>query len=341
MNEERSVIVADDLNFMPIKAMKAQVQVIQQAMKEVMENGCHFGTIPGCGDKPTLLKPGAEKICLLFHLRTNFTVEERQLPGNHREYYVVCTLLNNGQVIGQGVGSASTMESKHRWRYAEPESTGIPVPKEYWAAKNNGDFEGMQNALGGRGFTAKKTDDGWMICKRTDTKVENPDIADVYNTCLKMAKKRAHVDATLTCTAASDIFTQDLEDIPPEQLQSKVAPTNGNGAKKPEPKAKPKKIARPAPELNKDECWMYDITAARKKVSTQKGKEILGKVFKANAGILEDNNEGGELQTVLYTITQIPEWEEFCIGEPVEKALADDDFPPEFDDLPGFDQEVA
>jgi hypothetical protein len=28
-----------------------------------------------------------------------------------------------------------------------------------------------------------------------------------------MAKKRAHIDAVLTCTAASDIFTQDIEDI--------------------------------------------------------------------------------------------------------------------------------
>jgi len=35
-----------------------------------------------------------------------------------------------------------------------------------------------------------------------------------------MAKKRAMVDAVLTCTAASDIFTQDLEEWDEEQLQS-------------------------------------------------------------------------------------------------------------------------
>jgi hypothetical protein len=34
------------------------------------------------------------------------------------------------------------------------------------------------------------------------------------NTVLKMAKKRAQIDAVLTATAASAIFTQDLEDIP-------------------------------------------------------------------------------------------------------------------------------
>lgn len=43
--------------------------------------------------------------------------------------------------------------------------------------------------------------------------IDNPDIADQYNTVLKMAKKRALIDATITACAASDIFTQDLEDM--------------------------------------------------------------------------------------------------------------------------------
>jgi hypothetical protein len=41
---------------------------------------------------------------------------------------------------------------------------------------------------------------------------ENPNIADVHNTVLKMAKKRALVDATLTAAAASDLFSQDFDD---------------------------------------------------------------------------------------------------------------------------------
>jgi hypothetical protein len=52
---------------------------------------------------------------------------------------------------------------------------------------------------------------------RTEKKKQvrtNP--ADVANTILKMAKKRAQVDAVITATAASDIFTQDIEDLPPE-----------------------------------------------------------------------------------------------------------------------------
>ena len=57
----------------------------------------------------------------------------------------------------------------------------------------------------------------WANGKKSQ--VENPDIADTYNTVLKMAKKRSHVDAILTATAASDIFTQDLEDMPREEAQ--------------------------------------------------------------------------------------------------------------------------
>ena len=43
--------------------------------------------------------------------------------------------------------------------------------------------------------------------------------SDQANTILKMAKKRAMVDLCLTATAASDVFAQDLEDMPPELIQ--------------------------------------------------------------------------------------------------------------------------
>jgi 2C-methyl-D-erythritol 2,4-cyclodiphosphate synthase len=39
-----------------------------------------------------------------------------------------------------------------------------------------------------------------------------------------MAKKRALVDAVLSVTAASDIFTQDIEDMPDEVLNKKPEP---------------------------------------------------------------------------------------------------------------------
>ena len=72
----------------------------------------------------------------------------------------------------------------------------------------------MSGISGKTGFSTKKNDSGkWMIV-RAGEKVEHDNPADYYNTVLKMAKKRAHVDAVLTATAASDIFTQDVEDMP-------------------------------------------------------------------------------------------------------------------------------
>jgi hypothetical protein len=52
------------------------------------------------------------------------------------------------------------------------------------------------------------------ITSQTEGRVPNPDLADTYNTVLKMADKRALIAAVLNGTAASDVFTQDVEDQP-------------------------------------------------------------------------------------------------------------------------------
>jgi hypothetical protein len=63
---------------------------------------------------------------------------------------------------------------------------------------------------------------------RSGSRIEHPDIADQYNTVLKMAKKRALVDAVITVLAVADIFDQDLDDMT-------TAPGSGSkpGAKAP------------------------------------------------------------------------------------------------------------
>jgi hypothetical protein len=106
---------------------------------------------------------------MTFRLVPQFAVTKSDLEHGHREFDVTCSMYGpDGTLLGQGVGSCSTMEKKYRYRWE------------------------------GEGGNRHK--------------VENEDIADVYNTVLKMAKKRAHVDATLTVTGAGDLFTQDLID---------------------------------------------------------------------------------------------------------------------------------
>lgn len=197
-----------------VEEVRQQVNMIQDLMRSLMTNGEHYGKIPGCGDKPSLLKPGAEKISFMFRLVPDYQIERVDLPGGHREYIITCVLRHSqtGIKYGEGVGSCSTMESKYRYRGGEKEGTGQPVPTEYWNLKKDGRMDEAQALLGGRGYAPGKIDGRWEIC-RIGEKVEHDNPADYYNTVLKIGKKRALVDATLTATAASDIFTQDIEDM--------------------------------------------------------------------------------------------------------------------------------
>ena len=172
----------------------AQVHLIQEVMKSVMQDGQHYGVVPGCGSKPTLLKPGAEKLLMTFRLAPE--VEVTQLHGEDDSfvgYRVVCPIrsIHTGVVVGTGVGECSTREEKYAWREAvcdEEYEDADPVERRVKYKKGQGG--------------------GHYAVKQVAT---NP--YDQANTILKMAKKRALVDGTLTATAASDIFTQDIEEL--------------------------------------------------------------------------------------------------------------------------------
>lgn len=201
-----------------------QVQLIQQVLRSVMKQDEHYGVIPGT-NKPTLLKAGAEKLCLTFRLSPSYIVERIDHPNGHREYIITARLTHipTGRVWGEGVGSCSTLEKKYRYRN-DYKPTGRKVPREYWTDRDIA-------LLGGKGFTAKKDDAGaWMIYE-AGSQTENTDIAETYNTVLKMAKKRALTDATLNACAASDIFTQDLdEQIDDSPKPEKAAPKKDTSA---------------------------------------------------------------------------------------------------------------
>jgi hypothetical protein len=212
---EKNLVVQDTGVLAPIMDVKdvlVQTQAIQRLMKDAMQDGEHYGKIPGCGDKPALLQSGAEKLNLLFGLCPALDKDKTDLPGGHREYEVTCTLKSrSGAFLGQGLGSATTMERKYRFRTGPAECTGKPVPPKFWDHRD-------KKLIGGDGFVAKKgngDDDekGWYIYKQGGP-VEHDNPADYYNTVLKMACKRALVAAVKTTLATSDIFTQDIDDDP-------------------------------------------------------------------------------------------------------------------------------
>lgn len=203
-----------------------QRELILGAMKNAMIEGQHYGKIAGCGDKPSLLQPGAQLLCTLFRLRPEYEIFETTLAHDHKTYRVTCRLYLMGTEpamhVGEGVGEASSMESKHRYRNAAAEikDTGDELPKAYWQMRESqGDDKAkawLANAYDGRKVGPKKIEGVWRVVEFMgggEEKIENANPTDVHNTVLKMAKKRAFVDATITATASNDAFTQDLEDI--------------------------------------------------------------------------------------------------------------------------------
>lgn len=221
-----------------VKEILAQVRLIQEVMSKVMVENEHYGKVPGCGDKKTLLQPGAQKLTMTFRLAPQYEIQEVNLPREHKEYRVTCTLksITSGCFVGQGVGCCSTMESKYRWRGG---ARKCPQCGKEAIIKGKADFGGGWLCWAKKDGCGFKWPDGAPeIESQSVDKVENDNPADCFNTVLKMAKKRAFVDATITATAASDIFTQDIGDAEGEETP-------------PAPESVRVKPATPAPEIRK------------------------------------------------------------------------------------------
>lgn len=171
--------------------------VIDYAAK-MMKAGTDYGVIPGTGDKPTLLKPGAEKLASMFGLRPDFDPIETitdwtgENHGGEPFFFIRyrCTLYRGDLAVGQGVGSCNSWEKKYRYRNVYPNRATAED-------KANGRLE-TRPGKGGSTYQVYV--------------VKNPDPADVVNTIDKMSQKRALVAAVLIAVNASELFTQDIED---------------------------------------------------------------------------------------------------------------------------------
>jgi hypothetical protein len=177
---------------MAVAEIISHVATVQEVMRAVMKEGVHYGKIPGAGDKPTLLKPGAEVLCMSFRIADAYQVEDLSTPDMIR-YRVTCTGSHqlSGTVLGSGLGEASSSEEKYKWRKA--------VCDEEW---NETPAHLRRNKY------AKAKGGGFYMQKQVRTEP-----ADLANTVLKMANKRAKIAMVLNVTAASDMFSQDLEDM--------------------------------------------------------------------------------------------------------------------------------
>jgi hypothetical protein len=160
-------------------------ETFNKLFNNLLQQGIDFDRIPGT-DKPTLLKPGADLLCQVFH----FASSEPKIMSSIEDFdkgifsYTVSIPIvhrDTGILVSVGIGSANSYEVKYKYRYIDSE-------------------------------------DGEKV------RVTNPEPADQQNTLVKMAAKRAYIDGVLKATGASRMFTQDIEDmtwLQPEKASSK------------------------------------------------------------------------------------------------------------------------
>lgn len=233
--------------------MQSQVNVIQQVMNQVMKKDTHFGIIPGT-QTPSLYKPGAEKIMATFRLSADPEITDMSDDDQIRYQVKVRLVSPSGVFVGAGIGECSSNEEKYKWRRAvcqeEFDETDVSRRREKWCKGwNNPNYKQQQI--------------------RTEP-------ADLANTILKMAKKRALIDAVLTATAASDCFTQDIEDLPPEYVQQEGEVVTSAA---PEPKAKPAAPAGSGKPATENQIRLLKTKLGQAK----KGEADLCKAFGVNA----------------------------------------------------------
>lgn len=211
---------------------------IQRCMQLTMVENVHYGVIPGT-KQPSLYQPGADKIMLTFWLRPTFEVTQRIVVEGMIMYEVRCRVLHRttGLEWGEGVGAANSREARY-----QNQALARVCPKCGRAAiiKGKAEYGGGYVCYRKKdGCGAQFKDDDEAIEKQAGV-VSADKVWDLQNTLYKMACKRAKVHAVINATAASDCFSQDLEDL--EEGLAEPTPAPGQSGAKP---AKRREGAKP------------------------------------------------------------------------------------------------
>jgi len=187
-----------------VDQLQAHYAELMRIRDSMMKSQVHFGVIPKCGDKPTLLQPGAQLLAQIYGLTHEFAVDSRCEATGHYLYTVTCKMIRRDtrEYVGCGQGSCSTQE-KRFWGKAGPE---------------------------------------------------------VSNNALKMAQKRAYVCAVLYSLAASELYTQDLEDMAGGTQQPTATPQTRAPAQRQAPARQPATRQQPAQNAMSEAQQIVTVT---------------------------------------------------------------------------------
>ena len=185
--------------------------VIRNAMATAMEEGIDYGLIPGA-QKPSLFKPGAEKLGVLFQLDVQIVNEKTWGPGDHLTVVSHATVYHapTQTRMGYGEGICTTREKKYGKRQGQRVCPDCDQPA---IIKGKQEYGGGWVCFKKKGGCGNKWSDGADVIESQVSEIDNPEIPDLWNTVDKMASKRSRIDAILAVTGASALFTQDLEDM--------------------------------------------------------------------------------------------------------------------------------
>jgi hypothetical protein len=222
MTDKNEIVVAQEAGFLSPVISVRDALYAYQAKKDlidgIMKAGVDYGIIPGTS-KNTLLKAGAEKATSFFGLSARFkdavTVEDFTGKDHDGEpfffYRRTCELWRGEQLVAAVDGSCNSFEKKYRYRNSD---RSCPECGKNTIIKGKAEFGGGWLCFAKKGGCgAKFPDNAPAILDQNTGQIKNPDIADLANTILKMADKRALVAATLIATGLSEYFTQDVEDF--------------------------------------------------------------------------------------------------------------------------------
>ncbi len=229
---ERSAVML--MPVMDVQTAMARLREFQEFISSYLQesrdggnDGGDYGVIPGT-KKKTLLKSGADKLCEVYGLYDEYEISPTiDWTQGLFDYEVKCILKSrrDDSTVGSGLGSCSSFESKYRWRDAKRacpqcgQPTIIKGKDQYGGGYICWKKEGKSDGCG-----AKFKDGDPEITNQVIGRIDNPDIVDIKNTVLKMAKKRAKIDAVIGVTRSSGIFSQDMEDFPPAQTLKPPVP---------------------------------------------------------------------------------------------------------------------
>lgn len=251
--ETEMMVVNQNLYISPVVGIdeaKSKFQMVRKYTADCLTKDIDYGKVPGVS-KPSLLKPGAEKICSLFGLTPKFECVDKIMnwngegnPDNEPFFYFEyrCDLFRGGEFVASCDASCNSWEKKYRYRNAELTCPNCGKPLR--RSKNNDGFY-CWTKTGGCGATFGAKDP--KIAGQEIGLKKNFDTAEQVNTFQKMAQKRAFVGATLIACNLSEYYTQDIEDMDrgsvaieqPEYVEAEYTPvTTQNPQATPQPQKK-------------------------------------------------------------------------------------------------------